>query len=312
MNPGQDSFPREPKSGNLAIMIVSLIVILGIVFLVIFLFKPKQKDFNTAQGEIRNTPKEHIEALESSIVKVYNLTNEARLVDALFDELVFTDSPEKDRISEFIRNYRNFAALYEADKKEFRTSDWFTNDYDSTIISFDRQRKFLEKSIVDLLESINNKKKIFMSIPVAIPIAKKDAQIISGFGMRDHPILNEPRMHTGIDIKARVGTAVVATASGKVINTEEQIGYGYGRPCVIEHRFGYRTLYGHMVRLEVYKNKIVQKGEIIGRVGDTGLSQGPHLHYEVRKNGKPLNPSYFIFEGLTEKEYKEVVALGTQ
>jgi len=91
MNPGQDSFPREPNSGNLAIMIVILIVILGVVLLVIFLFKPEKKDFNSAQGEIKNTPKEHIEALESSIVKVYNLTNEARLVDALFDELVFTD-----------------------------------------------------------------------------------------------------------------------------------------------------------------------------------------------------------------------------
>jgi murein DD-endopeptidase MepM/ murein hydrolase activator NlpD len=150
-----------------------------------------------------------------------------------------------------------------------------------------------------------------MTIPVAFPIEKKDAQIISGFGMRDHPILNEPRMHTGIDIKAPVGTAIVATASGKVINTEEQMGYGYGRPCVIEHKYGYQTLYGHMVRLEVYKNKIVQKGDVIGRVGDTGLSQGPHLHYEVRKNGQPLNPSYFIFEGLTEKEYKEVIRLGT-
>lgn len=81
---------------------------------------------------------------------------------------------------------------------------------------------------------------------------------------------------------------------------------------MIEHKFGYRTLYGHMVRLEVYKNKYVQKGEIIGSVGDTGFCQGPHLHYEVRKNGKPLNPSWFIFERLTEKEYKEVITLGTQ
>ncbi len=311
MNPNQGSYPRENKSGNLVIMTVILVIILGIAFALIFLFKPKTKEIITAKGEIKNTPKEHIEKIESSIFKVFNLTNEACLFDELYDELVYTEAPSPDRIGEFVSKYKNFAVLYAEDKSGISTSDWFSKDYDSTIISLARQQKFLENSIGNLLKSIDNKKKILMTIPVAFPIEKKDAQIISGFGMRDHPILNEPRMHTGIDIKAPVGTAIVATASGKVINTEEQMGYGYGRPCVIEHKYGYQTLYGHMVRLEVYKNKIVQKGDIIGRVGDTGLSQGPHLHYEVRKNGQPLNPSYFIFEGLTEKEYKEVIRLGT-
>ena len=311
MNPSQVSSSRENSSNNLLVLTVILIIILGIAFALIFIFKPETKDFNTIKSEVKNTPKEHIEAIETSILKIYNLTEEVRLFDELYDELVYSDSPEADRIGEFVSNYKNYAAIYSEDKNNFNTSDLLTKDYDSTIISFERQQKYLEYSIARLLKSIDNRRKIFISIPVAYPIAKKDAKIISGFGMRDHPILNEPRMHTGIDIKAPVGTAVVATATGKVINIEEQIGYGYGRPCVIEHKYGYRTLYGHLVRLEVYKNKIVQKGDVIGRVGDTGLSQGPHLHYEVRKNGKPLNPSYFIFEGLTEAEYKKVVALGT-
>jgi murein DD-endopeptidase MepM/ murein hydrolase activator NlpD len=313
MNPGQDSFPRENSSGNLVVLIVILLLIISVVFTLISIFKPKTKDLNTLKGEISNTPKEHIEAIETSILKIYNLTNEVRLFDELFDELVYTDSPGSDRIGEFVRNYKNYASLYSEDKANFNISDWLIKDYDSTIISYDRQQKFLESSIVSLLKSLENSKKILMSIPVAFPIEKKDAKIISGFGMREHPILNEPRMHSGIDIKAPIGTPVVATASGKVIVTREIIGgYGYGQPCVIEHKFGYQTLYGHLVRLEVYKNKIVQKGDIIGRVGDTGMSQGPHLHYEIRKNGKPLNPAFFIFEGLTEKEYKEIVALGTQ
>jgi murein DD-endopeptidase MepM/ murein hydrolase activator NlpD len=313
MNPGQDSFSQENSSGNLVILTVILLVIVGIVFTLISIFKPKTKNLNTVKSEINSTPKGHIEAIEPSILKIHNLTNEVRLFDELFDELVFTGSPGVDRIGDFVSNYKNYAALYSEDKYNFSTSDWLIKDYDSTIISYDRQQRFLENSIVSLLKSIDNKKKILMSIPVAYPIEKKDAQIISGFGMREHPILNEPRMHTGIDIKAPVGTPVMATASGKVIVTREVIGgYGYGQPCVIEHKFGYQTLYGHLVRLEVYKNKIVQKGDVIGRVGDTGMSQGPHLHYEVRKNGKPLNPSYFIFEGLTENEYKKVITFGTQ
>lgn len=293
-------------------MSVILVLISGIAFALISIFKPEPRDFNTAEDETKNTPEEHIEKIETSILKIYNLTNEARLFDDLFDELVYTESPNPDRIGKFVSHYKNFNARYVKDKNAIGASDWFVKDYDSTIISLERQQKFLGKSLADLLKTIDTRKKILMTIPVTFPIPKEDAIIVSGFGMRDHPILGEPRLHTGIDIKAPVGTAIIATASGRVINTEEQIGYGYGRPCVIEHKYGYQTLYGHMVRLEVYKGKIVQKGDIIGRVGNTGLSQGPHLHYEVRKNGKPLNPSFFIFEGLTEKEYKEIVALGTQ
>jgi murein DD-endopeptidase MepM/ murein hydrolase activator NlpD len=308
MNPGRDS----NSSGNLVILTVILLVIIGIVSVLITIFKPKTKDLVIIKNEITKSPKEHIEAIEPSIVKIYNLTNEALLLDELFDELVYTDSPRTDRIEEFVSKYRNYAASYSDDKSSFNRSDWTESKYDSSIMSYTRQQEYLGSSIVSLLKSIDKRKKILLSIPVAYPVAKKDAQIISGFGMREHPILNEPRMHTGIDIKAPVGTPVVATANGKVIVTREQIGVGYGQPCVIEHKFGYQTLYGHLVRLEVFKNKVVQKGDIIGRVGDTGLSQGPHLHYEVRKNGKPLNPAFFIFEGLTEKEYKEIVALGTQ
>ena len=96
MNPTQDSFPRENNSRNLLIMIGILILIIGIVFTIVFIFKPKTKDFITAKDEIKNTPKEHIEAIEPSIHKIYNLTNEIRLIDDLFDELVYTESPEPD------------------------------------------------------------------------------------------------------------------------------------------------------------------------------------------------------------------------
>ncbi len=312
MNPNKDSSDGENRSGNLVIMIVVLIVILAIVFILIYKFKPEANDFNSIEREVKNTPKEQTEAIDASIQRINNLTNEIRLFDELYDELIYTESPEIDRIHEFVSQYKNYARQYAENMNEFEATAVSSKDYDSTTMRSDRQQKLLESSINDLIKSIENKKKIFRSIPAAYPIAKKDARIVSGFGMRDHPILNEPRMHTGIDIQAPVGTIVVAPANGKVKMIEEHISAGYGRPCLIEHKFGYQTFYGHLVRLEVYDNKLVQKGDIIGRVGDTGLSSGPHLHYEVRKNGKPLNPSYFIFEGLTRKEYREVIANGTQ
>jgi murein DD-endopeptidase MepM/ murein hydrolase activator NlpD len=276
----------------------------------IFFFKPKTQAFDTKTGEVKSTPKEQIEALDPAIRKVYNLTDEARLFDELFDELVYAETPDVNVIGDFVSSYHDYASLYSGDGNRLTASLKLPLAYDSTIISFDRQQQYLKASIGTLLESISKKKKVFMTIPVTYPMAKESARIVSGFGMREHPILKERRMHTGIDIAAPVSTAIIATASGKVIKTEEKP--GYGRNCVVEHKFGYQTLYGHMVRMVVGEGNYLQKGDIVGYVGSTGLSEAPHLHYEVRKNGIPMNPSYFIFEGLTKEEYKEVIALGSK
>lgn len=173
MNPAQDSFSRENTSGKLFVMTVILVIILGGAFLLISIFKPETRKFSTAKGEIKDTPKEHIEKIETLILKVNNLTNEARLFDELFDELVYTESPAEDRIGDFVSNFKNFAALYTEDKNAFSTSDWISKDYDSTIISLERQQKFLGNSIVNLLKSMVYKKKIIMTIPITFPIPKK-------------------------------------------------------------------------------------------------------------------------------------------
>ena len=111
MNPAQDSFSRENTSGNLFVMTVILVIILGGVFLLISIFKPETREFSTAKGEIRDTPKEHIEKIETLILKVNNLTNEARLFDELFDELVYTESPAADRIGEFVSKFQKLCCL---------------------------------------------------------------------------------------------------------------------------------------------------------------------------------------------------------
>jgi murein DD-endopeptidase MepM/ murein hydrolase activator NlpD len=310
MDPNQDLPYRENSSKTLAILIIILLLIIGVVFVLVIFFKPKTQPFDTRTGEIRSTPKEQIEALDPSIRKVYNLTDEARLFDELFDELVYAETPDVNLIGEFVGSFRDYAAKYSAGTKILPGSQPVLPAYDSALISFDLQQKYLNASITTLIGSIAKKKKVFMTIPVTYPMEKENARIVSGFGMRDHPILNERKMHTGIDIAAPVGTAVVATASGRVVKTEEKP--GYGRNCIVEHKFGYQTLYGHMVRIVVGENNFLQKGDVVGYVGNTGLSVAPHLHYEVRKNGKVMNPSFFIFEGLTKEEYKEVIHLGSK
>ncbi|NJD04122.1 MAG: peptidase M23 [Ruminiclostridium sp.] len=112
--------------------------------------------------------------------------------------------------------------------------------------------------------------------------------IVSGFGMRKHPILRKIKMHTGIDINAKKGDSIVAANSGTVLISGWQNGYGY--TVVIDHGGGITTLYAHASRLLVKKGAVVKAGDNIAKVGSTGLSTGPHLHFEVRKDGKPVNP----------------------
>jgi murein DD-endopeptidase MepM/ murein hydrolase activator NlpD len=310
MDSNQDPAYRENSSKTLIILVVILLLIIGMIFVLVLFFKPKTQPIDTRTGEIRNTPREQIEAIDRSIRKLYNLTDETRLYDELFDELVYAETPDVNLIGEFVGSFSDFAGRYSEGNKILPGSLTVPPAYDSALISFDLQQKYLNASISTLIESISKKKKVFMTIPVTYPMEKESARIVSGFGLRDHPILKERKMHTGIDIAAPVGTAVIATASGKVVKTEEKP--GYGRNCIVEHKFGYSTLYGHLVRIVVGENNFLQKGDVVGYVGNTGLSVAPHLHYEVRKNGKPMNPSFFIFEGLTKEEYKEVIQLGSK
>ncbi|HEX3423881.1 MAG TPA: M23 family metallopeptidase [Sphingomicrobium sp.] len=113
-------------------------------------------------------------------------------------------------------------------------------------------------------------------------------RLTSGFGERFHPILGYERFHAGVDLGAVAGTPIVAAADGNVVSA----GWagGYGRAVAIAHAGGIETKYGHMSRISAYSGEIVRRGEVIGYVGSSGLSTGPHLHFEVMKNGRPVNP----------------------
>lgn len=116
--------------------------------------------------------------------------------------------------------------------------------------------------------------------------------LTSGFGMRMHPLLGVERAHMGVDLAARMGTPVYATADG-VVGSAGVRG-GYGLAISIEHAGGMETRFGHLSRLNVVAGQRVRKGELIGLVGSTGLSTGPHLHYETRLNGRPVNPMNYM------------------
>lgn len=151
---------------------------------------------------------------------------------------------------------------------------------------------------------VGKKNDMLRSIPAIRPLPNM-YQISSGFGRRYHPILKVLRPHTGIDIAASKGTPVYATADGVVSHANP--GSGYGNTVVINHGYSYQTLYAHLSRKAVRPGERVTRGQVIGYVGSTGLSSGPHLHYEVIKGGVRVNPVHYFFNDITPEEYDAIL-----
>ncbi|PKP35769.1 MAG: peptidase M23 [Bacteroidetes bacterium HGW-Bacteroidetes-17] len=166
------------------------------------------------------------------------------------------------------------------------------------------------KSFDELFDLAKNKEEMMLHIPAIQPINKNKGQIISGFGMRFHPILKFRRMHTGIDISAPRGTPIYATADGEVNFTGRQ--GSYGNTVIIDHGYGYQTLFGHMYEFTVKRKDKVKRGQIIGYVGSTGLSQAPHVHYEVIKDGIKINPVNFFYNDFTPEEFERILELASR
>jgi murein DD-endopeptidase MepM/ murein hydrolase activator NlpD len=177
------------------------------------------------------------------------------------------------------------------------------------------KRLYVEsKSLDELYEMARTKSERMASMPAIMPIAKDKCKVVSGFGMRFHPILKYRRLHSGIDLTARQGTPIYATGDGVVrVAGRNPQGYGgYGVVALVDHGFGFQTLYAHMATVKVRVGQHVKRGEMIGTVGSTGMSSGAHLHYEVIQNGKKVDPVYYFFNDLTPEEYEEVLELARQ
>ncbi len=168
------------------------------------------------------------------------------------------------------------------------------------------------KSFDDVIVMARKKEDMLESIPAIQPVNNKDlTRIASGFGHRIHPIYKTLRMHTGIDFTAPVGTPIYATGNGRVVRPRKNMA-GYGRYVLIDHGYGYKTLYAHMNEVIVRRGQRVKRGEIIGYVGNTGVSTGPHLHYEVWKNDNPVNPVHFFYNDLSPEEYEKVIKIASR
>ena len=197
--------------------------------------------------------------------------------------------------------------------KEFNKISVMSDDALGKTIAYDLNNisariSYEVKSYEAIQKLINNQENKLASIPAIQPVSNKNlTRIASGFGYRIHPIYGIPKMHYGLDFTAPQGTPIYATGDGTIATAGE--GSGTGNHVIINHGYGYETVYMHMVRIKARVGQHVKRGEVIGWVGSTGESTGPHCHYEVHINGRPVDPVYFFFNDLNAEQYDRVLKI---
>jgi murein DD-endopeptidase MepM/ murein hydrolase activator NlpD len=166
-----------------------------------------------------------------------------------------------------------------------------------------------DKSYSQISNFIKNKEELLAATPAIQPVSNADLKrMASGYGNRIDPIYKTTHFHAGLDFAAPQGTPIYATANG-VVTTAGNMANGYGNHVVINHGYGYETLYGHMFKVKARAGGRVKRGEIIGYVGSTGKSTGPHCHYEVHKNGRKIDPVYFFYNDLSPEQFNQMLKM---
>lgn len=232
------------------------------------------------------------EVLENLQQRDNNLYRVIFQADSIPDEVRhkrLTANKRYDRLSEMKTSAILFETIHKADDLE-------------------KQIYIQSKSYDEIAALIAEHADKLKQIPAIQPILNRDLRrLASGFGYRIDPVYRTRRMHQGMDFSAPVGTDIFATGGGTVSYAGWK--QGYGNTVIIDHGFGYETLYAHMHKIEVRQRQKVSRADVIGQVGNTGKSTGPHLHYEVIYKGKHVDPLNFYFLDLSPEEYDQMIRL---
>ncbi|MFL0079724.1 M23 family metallopeptidase [Tenacibaculum maritimum] len=281
------------KKTFIGIMGGLLIAFFGFIVFSQFLMSPNER---AQRRELENL-RLHYELLNKRIKEGSQILEELQKRDNYIYRTYFEANPipDEQRKAGFggVNRYKNLEGF---DNSEMVKN--VTKDLD--ILS--KQMVVQSKSLDEIVSLAKAKEKMLASIPAIQPIKNQDLKrMASGFGMRMHPILKSRRMHNGMDFTAPTGTQIYASGNGTVIKAARSS--TFGNVVYIDHGYGYKTIYAHMSKIVARKGQKVKRGDLIGYVGNTGRSAAPHLHYEVHKNGRPVNPIYYYYGDLTPEEF---------
>ena len=265
------------------------------------------------------TPKDRIQAREIENLKLnYAILN--RKMNQIDDVIAAIE----DRDNNLYRVYFNTSAIPNeerkagyADKNRYKNLEGYDNSQlvlntTKRVDVLGKELAIQSKSLDYILKLAKAKNNLLAAIPAIQPVRNENLkQMASGFGYRTDPFTKARKMHEGMDFTAKIGTPIFATGDG-IVERADNSASGFGNHIVIRHGFGYETLYGHLSKYKCRAGQRVKRGDIIGYVGSTGRSEGPHLHYEVHKGGKAVNPLNFYYGNITAVEYVAISNLANQ
>ncbi len=265
------------------------------------------------------TPKDRLQAREIENFKVNYAILNKRL--ELMEQVL---SALEDRDNNLYRIYFNTSPISEEQRRAglggvnrykelegFNNSDLVKNTTERLDI-IAKQMVIQSKSLDEITKLAKDKEKLLAAVPAIQPVKNEDLKrMASGFGYRNDPFTKIRKFHAGMDFSAKTGTPIYATGDGVVARADAGA-TGYGNHIVIRHGFGYETLYAHLSKYKARVGQKVKRGDIIGYVGSTGRSEAPHLHYEVKKEGKVINPINFYYGNISAKEFVILAQLANQ
>ncbi|TKK68055.1 M23 family metallopeptidase [Ilyomonas limi] len=284
----------------LATVVVSAAIIVAIAFK--YIQSPKEKLLQQQNEDMREdyaVLSQQLQQLQQQMAELENRDN--NVYRAIFEAQPIPDSARLKAIEK----------TKEVKLVQSMSEDALVKSITGQVNTLAKRIAYQQKSYDDISDMVKNKEQLLAAIPAIQPVSNKNlTRIASGFGYRIDPVYKVTKLHAGLDFAAPVGTPIYATANGTVKEASFNEG-GYGNHVVINHGYGYETLYGHMVRIKVRAGKKVKRGEVIGWVGSTGKSTGPHCHYEVHKYGTPVDPVYFFYNDLTPEQYDRLLKLAS-
>ena len=250
------------------------------------------------------TQKEQLQYLSSSIEELSTIVENLQERDRNIYRVIFEAEP----VSSSVWNSGVGGSARYQELAKYNTGELMV-DVNMKLDALKRKMYWQSQSYDEIAKLVHNKEEKLQSLPAIQPVSNSDLKrMASGYGWRIDPVYGVSKFHAGMDFTAPTGTEIYATGKGVAVKVSYSTG-GYGNRVIIDHGYGYQTLYAHLSEFAVKQGETVHRGQVIGYVGNTGKSVGPHLHYEVHKNGEKVNPVYFYYQDLDDEQFEEMIRL---